>query len=114
MYYRLGFLTISELLLPSPRNSEMGFMHVLSATKSSKLLFSSEQRKIVEKLQRANESLQSWEVPGLWELFDRKVDCYPLVKQYADVEDVAPIIIHSSGTTGKFDIFLEPSPFRPF
>ncbi|OJJ82686.1 uncharacterized protein ASPGLDRAFT_36808 [Aspergillus glaucus CBS 516.65] len=62
--------------------------------------FSAEQQKVVEQLQQANKNLQSWEVPGLWEVFDKKVDCYPFVKQYADVEDEAPIIIHSSGTTG--------------
>lgn len=103
-------LTKPQVLFPSPRNSETAFLHVLNATKSSKFFFSAEQQKVVEQLQQANKNLQSWEVPGLWEMFDTKVDCYPFVKQYADVEDEAPIIIHSSGTTGKFNIFLKTFP----
>lgn len=85
-------------------------MHVLNATNSSRLFFSAEQRKVVEELHQANKNLHLWEVPGLWEMFDQTVDRFPFVKQYADVVDETPIIIHSSGTTGKPHFFRKPSP----
>lgn len=96
-----SFDRYTQVLLLSPRNSEAGSLHILNSTKTSQLIYSTERRKPVEALQQADKSLQSLEIPRLWEIFDKKVDNYPCDTQYADAEDEAPIIIHSSGTTGQ-------------
>ncbi|KAJ5908197.1 hypothetical protein N7495_000879 [Penicillium taxi] len=99
--------TRHSVLLISPRNSEAGSLHILNETKTSKIIYSPEQRKVVEALLNADRLLQSSEFPALWETFGKKVDQYPCAALYADLENEVPIIIHSSGTTG----FPKPVPF---
>ena len=42
------------------------------------------------------------EVPSIAELLNAEVPPYPYTKSYRDAVDDVAIIIHSSGTTGKF------------
>lgn len=75
----------------------------MSATGSSKIVFTPERRRQIEELKAADPSLQSFEVPGLWEVFDRESKAsVPVPEDPAeDHEDRVAIYIHSSGTTGK-------------
>lgn len=91
-----------QALLPSPRNSESAFRHVLNETACSKFVYSVERQKQVQELQHAQKSMQVWEMPGLWEIFDGKAEFYHCNKQFEDGEDVTSVIIHSSGSTGQF------------
>ncbi|QKX61516.1 uncharacterized protein TRUGW13939_08668 [Talaromyces rugulosus] len=95
-----------SVLLLSPRNSTAGSLRVLHATKSFKFIYSVERRKLVEALQQTDKSLHLWEIPSLWDIFNKKVDPYPCNTQYTNAEDKAAVIIHSSGTTG----FPKPVP----
>ncbi|RFU27629.1 hypothetical protein B7463_g8720, partial [Scytalidium lignicola] len=87
-------------LLPSPRNSETAFLHVLNKTGCSKFVCSVERQKQVRELQQVQKTIQAWEIPGLWEIFDSKAEFYPYEKEFKDCEDDPCVIIHSSGTTG--------------
>ncbi|KAH8703509.1 NRPS-like enzyme [Talaromyces proteolyticus] len=86
--------------LPSPRNSEPAFLHLLKETGCYKFVYSPERYKVVHDLQRVRKNIQSWEVPPLWEMIGYTGNAYPCVREYNDAEDDTSIIIHSSGTTG--------------
>ncbi|CAI7640642.1 unnamed protein product [Penicillium pancosmium] len=89
-------------LLLSTRNSEQASRHVLEATHSSKVVYSSEKARQAEELKTADSSLVAVQIPELWELFDRDgKTASPEVKEpLEDEEDRVAIYIHSSGTTG--------------
>ncbi|KAJ5180461.1 hypothetical protein N7492_003671 [Penicillium capsulatum] len=59
-------------LLLSTRNPEQASLHVMNATGSTKLVYSSERSRQIEDLKAADASLQAWEIPGLWEVLDRE------------------------------------------
>jgi hypothetical protein len=77
-------------------------VHVLNKTACTKFVYSVERQQQVQELQQVQKNTQAWEIPGLWEMFDSKAECYPCEKQFTDLEDNASVIIHSSGTTGQF------------
>ncbi|KAJ5222267.1 uncharacterized protein N7469_008507 [Penicillium citrinum] len=89
-------------LLLSTRNSEQASRHILTATKSTKIVYSSERNRQIEELNGADASLKTVQLPGLWELFDRDGESpAPVVNEpVEDAEDRVAIYIHSSGTTG--------------
>ncbi|KAJ5261433.1 hypothetical protein N7478_012028 [Penicillium angulare] len=89
-------------LLLSTRNSEQASRHILAATNSTKLAYSSERSRQIEELKVADPSLETVQTPALWELFDLDGETpAPVVKEpVEDAEDRIAIYIHSSGTTG--------------
>ncbi|KAI9925939.1 hypothetical protein MW887_005745 [Aspergillus wentii] len=87
-------------LLLSPRNSTAASLHILGATRCSKIVYSDSRRKFVGQLQDADVGIRSWEMPDLWKVFGQKSAVYPFTARYDDVEDQAAVIIHSSGSTG--------------
>ncbi|CAG7938799.1 unnamed protein product [Penicillium olsonii] len=92
-------------VLLSSRNSEHASSHILGATGCSRIFYTPERARQVDALQAANTSIQTWQVPDLWEVFggepivtDR---CLDIPAPGSDFEDRVAVYIHSSGTTGK-------------
>ncbi|EKV05363.1 NRPS-like enzyme, putative [Penicillium digitatum Pd1] len=59
---------------------------------------------MLDELQAActDSPLERWQIGPMWDIFaSDPVPSYPHTVNYADVEDLAAIIIHSSGTTGN-------------
>lgn len=92
-----------QALLLSPRNSIQASLHVLGATKCTKFVFTTERRRQVEDLRTADSSIQVWEMPSLWEVFDRAARLPdPTANEAApDEQDRIAAYIHTSGTTGR-------------
>ncbi|CRG91279.1 Mediator of RNA polymerase II transcription subunit 12-like protein [Talaromyces islandicus] len=86
--------------LPSPRNSEAAFFHLLKETGCSKFVYSPERHKTVQDLQNVNASIKAWKIPGLWEMVDNPADVYVYERQFSESENETSVIVHSSGTTG--------------
>lgn len=87
-------------MLLSPRNSEQASRHVLNATGCAKVVYSSERSRQVMELKAVSSSLQAWEIPGLWKVFDPSSLSPSPAKSAGDAEDRVAVYIHSSGTTG--------------
>ncbi|KAH8691535.1 hypothetical protein BGW36DRAFT_388500 [Talaromyces proteolyticus] len=92
------------VLLLSSRNSEEASLHVLKATACTRFVYSPERSREIEALKTADPSLDVYEVPSLWEVFDRSTTSSFALNSDAtatsDQEDRVVIYIHSSGTTG--------------
>lgn len=76
----------------------------MSATGCTKIVYTPERSRQISELQTADISLEAWEAPGLWEVFDDS-SAGPVIQEPAeDHEDRVAIYIHSSGTTGMTEI----------
>ncbi|RAK79580.1 NRPS-like enzyme [Aspergillus fijiensis CBS 313.89] len=100
--------TGNTALLLSTRNSHSAFQHLLDATDCSVMVDASNKqqlRQMLDKVKRnRSEGFQKWLMPSLWEVFqDAPSDNYPYKYEhdFAAAEDISPVILHSSGTTGK-------------
>ena len=64
----------------------------------------------MEDVRAADSSIQVWEMPSLWEVFDRTARLPdPTANEAApDKQDRIAVYIHTSGTTGRsFSVFSE-------
>jgi hypothetical protein len=88
--------------LLSPRNSEQASTHLFGATECAILLYSPERSRQVDALKNANASIQTWEIPGLWDVFagNTRDVTIQIAQPSIDVEERVAVYIHSSGTTG--------------
>ncbi|PYI21028.1 acetyl-CoA synthetase-like protein [Aspergillus violaceofuscus CBS 115571] len=100
--------TGNTALLLSTRNSHSAFQHLLDATDCLVMVDASNKQQLRQMLDKVksnrSEGFQKWSMPSLWEVFqDAPSDNYPYEHEhdFAAVEDITPVILHSSGTTGK-------------
>ncbi|KAJ5090943.1 hypothetical protein N7532_009627 [Penicillium argentinense] len=87
-------------LLLSTRNSEQASRHVLSATKATKIVYTSERDRQIGELKAVDSSLSTSQIPDLWTLFETGSSCPEVREPVDDAEDRVAVYIHSSGTTG--------------
>lgn len=89
--------------MPSTRNSDEAFLHLLKETACNKFFFSEEKNARVLEIQALNPSLKTFEVPTVKAMMNDEAGLriYPYHKDYFEVENQTSCIIHSSGTTGK-------------
>lgn len=74
----------------------------MGATGCVKIFYSPERSRQVDGLKAADPSLQTWEVPDLWDVFSgfAKNASTNFIAPGYDVEERVALYIHSSGTTG--------------
>ena len=74
----------------------------MSATGCVKIFYSPERYRQVDGLKAADPSLQTWEVPSLWDVFSGVANnaSANLIAPGHDVDERVALYIHSSGTTG--------------
>lgn len=72
----------------------------MSATGCTKIVYTPERSRQISDLIAADTSLEAWEAPGLWEVFDDSSPGPVIQEPAEDHEDRVAIYIHSSGTTG--------------
>lgn len=74
----------------------------MGATGCVKIFYSPERSRHVDGLKATDPSLQTWEVPSLWDVFSgfAKYASANLIAPSHDVEEKVALYIHSSGTTG--------------
>ncbi|KAJ5660931.1 NRPS-like enzyme [Penicillium longicatenatum] len=100
---KLGHAT----LLLSTRNSQEAQRHLLQSTKCSILVDGIEKAQLQHQVDdlEANSSdvpFDRWKIDSMWDVFSSSpVPPCPHSVQFADVEDLPAVIIHSSGTTGN-------------
>ncbi|KAJ5774573.1 hypothetical protein N7457_009469, partial [Penicillium paradoxum] len=91
-----------QAFLPSTRNSNDTYVHLLEATHCTKFFFSEEHRRQTLEIQGLIPALGIFLIPTIEIIFDdeRGLCHYPYSKSYTDAENDTVCIIHSSGTTG--------------
>ncbi|KAJ5085572.1 hypothetical protein N7532_010343 [Penicillium argentinense] len=91
-----------QAFLPSTRNSDEAFIHLLEKTNCSHFFYGEERSSRVLEVQSLRPSLQVFQVPTFKTLIsDESGLChYACDKTYPEVENNTTCIIHSSGTTG--------------
>lgn len=72
----------------------------MSAIGCTKIVYTPERSRQISDLTAADTSLEAWEAPGLWEVFDDSSPGPVIQEPAEDHEDRVAIYIHSSGTTG--------------
>lgn len=87
-------------LLSSTRNSDEAHLHLLDATKCSKLAYSAERKQRALEIKDLRPDLDAFEIPSLTEMLENHTAFYPFPKSFEEVENDTAFIIHSSGTTG--------------
>ena len=91
-----------QALLTSPRNSIEGHLHLMNATKSTRLIFTKELRTQAMELAMRNDNITVVQAPDVDSFLndDTQPSSYPskVGNDIADTENV--LILHSSGTTG--------------
>ncbi|KAJ5385268.1 hypothetical protein N7517_003179 [Penicillium concentricum] len=90
-----------QAFLPSTRNSDEVYVHLLKATNCTKFFFSEERQQRTLEVQGLVSVLDIYQVPTMKEILsdERGLQHYPYTKSYADAENDTMCIIHSSGTT---------------
>jgi acyl-coenzyme A synthetase/AMP-(fatty) acid ligase len=89
--------------LPSTRNSDEANEHLFRATMCNKCVYSPEKVRKVQDFKKFQPELELFEIPSLWEMLATESPLYPYVESFEHAEDTIAMIIHSSGTTGRFD-----------
>ncbi|KAI2717518.1 hypothetical protein CBS147332_4398 [Penicillium roqueforti] len=91
-----------QAFLPSTRNSDEAYVHLLSAINCTKFFFGEERQERVLEIQGLVPKLDIFQAPTLNTILSDESGLrhYPYTKSYADAEDDIVCIIHSSGTTG--------------
>ncbi|KAJ5533542.1 NRPS-like enzyme [Penicillium frequentans] len=93
-------------LLLSTRNSLEAQRHILQSTECSILVDGSEKAQLqhlIDDLEASDSNFvfDRWKIDSVWDVFSSApVPPYPHIVQYANVEDLPAMIVHSSGTTG--------------
>ncbi|KAL1969482.1 hypothetical protein VTN77DRAFT_8920 [Rasamsonia byssochlamydoides] len=86
--------------LPSTRNSDDAFLHLLKATDCQKFVYGAERKNRVFDIKKLRPDLEIVEIPSLSEMIEGQSPLYPYDKTYDEEEDKIAFVIHSSGTTG--------------
>lgn len=86
--------------LPSTRNSDEAFLHLLKVTDCQKFVYTSERKNRVFDIKKLSPDLEIVEMPSLREMLEGQAPPYPFEKTFEAEEDNVALIIHSSGTTG--------------
>ncbi|KAL1885457.1 putative NRPS-like protein biosynthetic cluster [Paecilomyces lecythidis] len=89
-----------KALLPSTRNSDDAFLHLLKATECSKFVCGVERKARILDIKKLKPDLEIIEIPSLAEMLANEAQHYPYNRTYEEVKDETCLIIHSSGTTG--------------
>ncbi|KAJ5550638.1 hypothetical protein N7535_001416 [Penicillium sp. DV-2018c] len=91
-----------QAFLPSTRNADEAYVHLMEATNCTKFFFSEERQARVLEIQELVPDLKIFLLPSVNTIFsdENGLRHYPYSKSYADAEDDIVCIIHSSGTTG--------------
>ncbi|KAJ9194745.1 hypothetical protein DTO164E3_7166 [Paecilomyces variotii] len=89
-----------KALLPSTRNSDDAFLHLLKATECNKFICGPERKARVLDVKKLRPDLEVIEIPSLAEMLASETQHYPYDRTYEEAEDEPCLIIHSSGTTG--------------
>ncbi|KAJ5107011.1 hypothetical protein N7456_003686 [Penicillium angulare] len=87
-------------LLLSTRNSVVASQHLLASTGSTKMVYTTERSRQINDIAVVDSTIGFWEVPSLWEIFDKNGETPDIEEQGEDSEDRIALYIHSSGTTG--------------
>ena len=92
-----------KALLPSTRNSDDAFLHLLKATECNKFICGPERKARVLDVKKLRPDLEVIEIPSLAEMLASETQHYPYNRTYEEAEDEPCLIIHSSGTTGMYN-----------
>ncbi|KAL2696913.1 hypothetical protein AAEP93_002208 [Penicillium crustosum] len=88
--------------LPSTRNSDEAYAHLLKTMKCTKFFFSEERQTRTLEIQGLVSTLDIFQIPTTKKILSDESGLrhYSYTKSYADAENDTTCIIHSSGTTG--------------
>lgn len=91
-----------QAFLPSTRNSDEAHLHLLKATNCTKFVYSGRRQTQALEIQRLSPTIDVFQIPAMKTILDDESGhrSYPYTKSYAEEENKAVCIIHSSGTTG--------------
>ncbi|KAK4863281.1 hypothetical protein LT330_002059 [Penicillium expansum] len=91
-----------QAFLPSTRNSDEGYVHLLKATNCTKFFFSEERQTRTLEIQGLISALEIFQVPTMKKILgdESGLHHYSYTKSYPDAENDITCILHSSGTTG--------------
>jgi phenylacetate-coenzyme A ligase PaaK-like adenylate-forming protein len=89
--------------LPSTRNSDEAFGHLLKVTNCSKFFFSEERQTRSLEIKALFSALDVFRVPAVKTILNDECGLrhYAYTKSFSDAENDTICIIHSSGTTGE-------------
>lgn len=94
-----------QVLLPSPRNPPATNVSLMQQTDCTKILYTAEVRPIIELLRTARKDIAGFEIPTFEGMRESRPEPYPFTKSFADARDDPIVVLHSSGSTGKFILF---------
>lgn len=102
--YLIVFLACNKMdyktFLPSTRNSDEAYVHLLRTTSPAAFLYTPEFKNKVQALRVHYPEMKAFEVPSWDYMLAGETQHYPHTKSFDEEEDRVTLVMHTSGTTG--------------
>jgi hypothetical protein len=96
------FAKFFEVLLPSPRNPPSTNLSLMHQTNCAIILHASEVLPVVKGLVASSPGLHCAEIPTFQDMLDSQSPAYTFYKNFTGAQNEPIVVLHSSGSTGKF------------